>query len=191
MNMPYDDTNELSDENLLLLYSNGDRDAAQILTQRFVPRLLSFCTRMLNDVAGAEDVVQETMIRLWKLGENWQTGEARLSTWVFTVARNLCTDQLRKKRPVDIDAIPEPADDAASNDVRLHLAERQSALQVALDQLPERQRTAVILRHIEGLSNPEIGEILELSVEAVESLTARGKRALASILSSRKEELGL
>ena len=65
-----------------------------------------------------------------------------------------------------------------------------TALQAALDQLPERQRQAVVLRHIEGLGNPEIAAILDIGVEAVESLTARGKRALAAILAGRKAELG-
>lgn len=64
------------------------------------------------------------------------------------------------------------------------------ALQQALDSLPERQRQAVVLRHIEGLANPEIAEVMEISTEAVESLTARGKRALAAALAGRREELG-
>ena len=67
---------------------------------------------------------------------------------------------------------------------------RLDALQAGLNTLPERQKQAVILRHIEGLSNPEIAEIMEVGIEAVESLTARGKRALAKALAGRKEELG-
>ena len=67
---------------------------------------------------------------------------------------------------------------------------RAAALQAALARLPDRQRQAVILRHIEGLSNPQIGEIMEIGVEAVESLTARGKRALAADLAGKREELG-
>ena len=67
---------------------------------------------------------------------------------------------------------------------------RMAALDEALEQLPERQRLAVTLRHIEGLSNPEIAEALETGVEAVESLTARAKRALSALLSGRREELG-
>jgi len=70
-------------------------------------------------------------------------------------------------------------------------AERLSALDTALATLPDRQRQAVILRHIEGLANPDIAAVLEISVEAVESLTARGKRGLANALAGRKEELGL
>ena len=65
-----------------------------------------------------------------------------------------------------------------------------AALEAGLAQLPDRQRQAVVLRHIEGLSNPEIAAVLDLGVEAVESLTARGKRALAAILSGQREALG-
>ena len=67
---------------------------------------------------------------------------------------------------------------------------RAAALQTALAALPDRQRQAVVLRHIEGLSNPEIAEVMEIGVEAVESLTARGKRALAAALADRREDLG-
>ena len=70
-------------------------------------------------------------------------------------------------------------------------AERVKSLNEALAQLPERQRMAISLRHIEGLSNPEIAEAMELSVEAVESLTARGKRSLKALLSGMQEKLGL
>jgi RNA polymerase sigma-70 factor (ECF subfamily) len=68
--------------------------------------------------------------------------------------------------------------------------ERATALDTALESLPDRQRQAVVLRHIEGLSNPDIAEILEISTEAVESLTARGKRSLAALLAPQREELG-
>ncbi len=65
-----------------------------------------------------------------------------------------------------------------------------AALDAALMALPERQRQAVVLRHLEGLANPEIAEIMALGVEAVESLTARGKRNLAAALAGRRDDLG-
>ena len=68
--------------------------------------------------------------------------------------------------------------------------DRMLALQNALAQWPDRQRQGVVLRHIEGLTNPEIGQIMAIGVEAVESLTARGKRALSAILAGRKQDLG-
>lgn len=189
--MALDQTAQTSDDALLVLYANGDPAAAAELTARIAPRLLSFCTRMLRDVAEAEDVVQEAMLRLWKMAPDWVPGAAKPSTWVFRVASNLCTDRLRKARGVGLDQIAEPADDAPGAEARMMQTERMNALDQALAILPERQRQAVVLRHIEGQSNPEIAQILEISVEAVESLTARGKRALAAELAGRKEELGL
>ena len=189
--MALDQTGETSDDALLVLYANGDAAAAAELTARLVPRLLPFCNRMLRDLAEAEDVVQEAMLRLWKMAPDWVPGAAKPSTWLFRVASNLCTDRLRKKRGIGLDQIAEPADDAPGAEAQLMQAERLSALDAALETLPDRQRQAVVLRHIEGMSNPEIADILEISVEAVESLTARGKRALAESLASRKEELGL
>ncbi|MEM7471917.1 MAG: RNA polymerase sigma factor [Pseudomonadota bacterium] len=191
MSMAFDQTADLDDEALLVLYANGDPAAAAELTARLAPRLLAFCNRMLRDLAEAEDVVQEAMLRLWKVAPDWATGQAKPSTWVFRVASNLCTDRLRKRRGVGLDEIAEPEDERPGAEAQMLQAERLSALDAALHTLPERQRQAVILRHIEGLANPEIGEILELSVEAVESLTARGKRGLAAALAGRKEELGL
>ena len=91
---------------------------------------------------------------------------------------------------VDLDAIPEPPDPAAGAAEGLQDNARRDALQEALMTLPERQRQAVVLRHIEELNNPEIAGIMEISVEAVESLTARGKRMLAKALAGRREELG-
>ena len=79
---------------------------------------------------------------------------------------------------------------AARAEARMIGADRARALQAGLDALPERQRMAVTLRHLEGLTNPEIAQAMEISVEAVESLTARGKRALAAALADRREELG-
>lgn len=189
--MAFDAMTELGDDALLVLYANGDPGAAAALATRLAPGLLRFASRLLLDRAEAEDVVQETMLRLWKMAPRWEPGAAKVSTWTYRVARNLCTDRLRKRRGVDLEDIDEPADDAPGVEAQLIQADRLAALDWGLSRLPERQRQAVILRHIEGLANPEIGEILDISVEAVESLIARGKRALAGHLTDRKEELGL
>lgn len=188
--MALDQMKEMSDETLLDLYGQGDPAAARALTLRLTPRVLGYAARLLTDRAEAEDVTQEAMLRLWKMAPDWRSGEAKVSTWLYRVVTNLCTDRLRRTRGVDIDAVPEPEDDQPAADERLQQATRMAALDKALATLPDRQREAVVLRHIEGLSNPEIAEILDISVEAVESLTARGKRALAAVLSDQREELG-
>lgn len=183
----------VSDEALLVAFGNGDLSAARLLTLRLTPRLLRYAARLLGgDRAEAEDVVQESMLRLWKVAPDWRQGEAKVTSWLYRVAYNLCTDQLRRRRRQgpDLDEIAEPADPAPSALAAMESEARITALDEALAALPERQRQAVILRHIEGLSNPEIARIMDIGVEAVESLTARGKRALTAALIGRREELG-
>jgi len=190
MNMPFDALTDVRNEALLAAYGSGDRQAARALTLRLTPPMMGYAARVLRDRTEAEDVVQEAMLRLWKLAPDWRQGEAKVTTWLYRVVTNLCTDRLRKKRGLALDAIAEPADSAASVEAMMIEDTRQRALQDAIAQLPDRQRQAVILRHIEGLANPEIAQTMGLSVEAVESLTARGKRALARALAGRRAELG-
>lgn len=180
------------DDALLARFAAGDPAAAQALTARLLPRVLAVASRVLGDRAEAEDAAQEAMLRLWRVAPDWQPGRALVSTWLYRVTLNLCID-IRRRRPggtVGLDAVPDPADDAPDAPDRMQAGARRDALQAALMQLPDRQRQAVVLRHLEELSNPEIGEIMDISVEAVESLTARGKRALARALAGRREELG-
>ena len=188
--MPFDALNEVSDEALLVAFGNGDRDAARALTLRLTPKVMGFSVRMLGDVAEAEDVTQDAMLRLWRVAPKWRQGEAKVTTWLYRVVMNLCTDRLRRKRGVALDAIEEPVDETPGVEAKMTAAERVRALEEALQVLPERQRQAVILRHIEGISNPEIAAVMDISTEAVESLTARGKRALSAALAGRREELG-
>ncbi len=188
--MPFDAEKDIPDEALLVLYANGDAAAARALTLRLTPRVFGHANRLLGDRAEAEDVAQEALLRLWKIAPEWRQGEAQVTTWLYRVVANLCTDRLRKRRGVALDAVPEPEDGAASPAEQMQERARVDALQEALGSLPDRQRQAVVLRHIEGFTNPEIAEVMEISVEAVESLTARGKRALAAALAGRREELG-
>lgn len=191
--MPRDSLDPLSDDALLVLYARGDAAAARVLAARHLPRVLGFATRLLGDRAEAEDVAQDTMLRLWRMAPDWQAGRAQLSTWLYRVALNLCTDRQRSRQrraATPLDDIAEPADPAPGAEAALIEEGRMQALHSALAALPDRQRQAVVLRHIEGLANPEIAEILGIGVEAVESLTARGKRALAALLAGQRATLG-
>jgi len=188
--MALDALSEVSDEALLVLYANGDPWAARALTLRLMPRVLGFAARMLSDRTEAEDVAQEAMLRLWRIAPGWQQGEARVSTWLYRVASNLCLDRLRRSRPRGLEEVAEPEDATPGVVARLIAADRAMALDAALAALPDRQRQAVVLRHIEGLTNPEIAAVMDIGVEAVESLVARGKKGLAALLSGRRAELG-
>lgn len=181
------------DDALLIAFANGDGMAGRILVNRLAPRLFGYAARILADHAEAEDVVQETMMKLWKIAPEWRQGEAQVSTWAYRVTVNLCTDRLRRRKTrgqVDLDSIAEPAADLQGAVEQMTERDRADALQTALESLPDRQRQAVVLRHLEGLTNPEIATIMDIGVEAVESLTARGKRALKAALEGRREELG-
>ena len=178
------------DAELLQRYAQGDPAAARLLATRLTPRIFGHAMRVLSDGSEAEDVTQDALLRLWRIAPDWRTGEAKVTTWLYRVVANLCTDRLRKRVQVPLDDIAEPADPTASAEQRLQDAARMDALQLALNTLPDRQRQAVVLRHIDGLANPEIAAILEVGIEAVESLTARGKRALAAALAGQRDALG-
>ena len=193
MDMAFDALSEVSDETLLVLYANGDAMGARVLTARLVPRILGYAGRMLSDRAEAEDVAQEAMLRLWRVAPDWRQGEAKVSTWLYRVTTNLCTDRLRsrhRRKQTPLDDAPDVEDGAPLAETVLIESDRMAALTAALGTLPDRQREAVILRHIEELSNPEIAVIMDIGLEAVESLIARGKRALAAVLSGKREDIG-
>ena len=156
----------------------GDPAACRMLVDRHLPRIVAFSRRMLGNQADAEDVAQEVFLRVWAKAAEWRPGSARLTTWLHTVALNLCRDRLRRKRPEPLDGGIEPAD--PSPDATMLLAREEVATRVdeALACIPGRQREAIVLCHYQGLSNAAAAEILGVGVEAVESLLARGRRAL-------------
>lgn len=190
MTMAFDAPSDQADDVLLRRFALGDAAAARALTLRLTPRVHAHAMRLLGDRAEAEDVTQEALLRLWRIAPDWRAGEAKVTTWLYRVTGNLATDRLRKRRGVALDSVPEPEDDAQGPAGLLQDKARAAALQQALAALPERQKQAVVLRHLEGLGNPEIAGIMDISAEAVESLVARGKRALTAALSGQRAELG-
>ena len=187
--MPFDTQSELSDDALVARYAQGDQSAARALTARHLGRILALAYRMLGDRSEAEDVAQDAMLRLWKVAPDWQPGRAQVSTWLYRVASNLCIDRLRKAGRTDLGEVPEQADDRPGAEDALQTKGRAEAIGAALAALPERQKLALTLRFLEDRENPEIADIMEISVDAVESLLARGKRGLASLLHNQRDSL--
>lgn len=181
---------QAADEAVLLAHAAGDSRAAPVLTARLLPRVLAQALHMLGNRTEAEDIAQEAMLRLWRIAPDWRQGEAQVSTWLYRVVANLCTDRLRQRRGLALDQVAEPVDPAPSVAASLQTRARMQALAAALAQLPDRQAQAVALRHLEGLSNPQIAAIMQISIASVESLTARGKKALVGLMAGRKAELG-
>ena len=189
--MALDASQNLEDAMLLARFAQGDRAAAQVLTARLAPVVYSQAFRMLGDRAEAEDITQDSLLRLWHAAPDWQAGQAKVTTWLYRVTSNLCIDKMRKRNRQSSDAVPEMPDDGPDIERRLQDRARAQALRAALSDLPDRQKQAMVLRHLEGLSNPDVAQIMQISVEAAESLMSRGKRSLADALAPQKKALGL
>ena len=157
--------------------ARGDRHAQSALVHRHTPRVYALARRMLSDDMAAEDVVQETFIRAWKAMATWEP-RARLATWLHRVALNQCYDQLRKRREIPMDEPPDHQDPALGPAAGMDQAERVARIEAEIAALPERQRAALVLCRLEGHTNIEAAEIMEVSVEALESLLARARRTL-------------
>ena len=173
---------QAEDRALLLRIAGDDQAAFREALDRYLGGVLALARRMLRDDAEAEDVAQEAMLRLWRTGGEVEIGPHGLRPWLRRVASNLCIDRIRAGQRVTVtDEVPEETVDA---DQLTRLEGEDTAARVggALKVLPERQRQALTLFHYEGLSQVEIGAMMGISDEAVESLLARARRSLKASL---------
>jgi RNA polymerase sigma-70 factor (ECF subfamily) len=170
------------DADVLAAAARGDERAFARLVDRHLARVHALAHRVLGVRAEAEDVAQEVLLRAWRQLPSWRPGEARFSTWLQRVTLNLVNDRLRGRRElVEIDDIV-IASDAAGPELESARLERAGRVRAALQQLPERQRDAMLLCHFEALGNIEAAAVLEVSVEALESLLGRARRRLRELL---------
>ncbi|MFJ6326002.1 MULTISPECIES: RNA polymerase sigma factor [unclassified Rhizobium] len=161
----------------------GDVPAMRMMVTRQLPRILSVATRMLGDAVEAEDVAQETFLRVWKNAGGWRQRNARFSTWVHRVAINLCYDRLRRRKDVLAESPPEIEYEGPAPDAGLMSEDDPSRrVELAMQMIAPRQREAIILVYYQALSNVEAASIMEISVDALESLLARGRRSLQALL---------
>jgi RNA polymerase sigma-70 factor (ECF subfamily) len=177
------------DEALMVRIADGDRTAARLLMARRLPRVIGMAHRILGDPVEAEDVAQDTFLRVWKAAERWEAGRAKVSTWIGRIAINLCYDRLRRRREVLTDTPPEQVDVTPDQEARYVRDETSVRVARAIRQLPERQQQALELVHFQELSNIEAAEIMSVSVDAMESLLARGRRKLKALLIEEAGEL--
>lgn len=178
------------DADLLRRAASGDAGAAEALVRAHLRRLVSLARRLLGDATEAEDVAQDVFVQLWRIAPRWRDQDAKLSTWLHRVAVNACYDRLRKRgRWVGEEAAADVADAAPHPAQRLLRQQVAQAVNDALLALPERQRAAIVLCHYEEVSNIEAAAILQISVDALESLLARGRRSMRLALTGQAEDL--
>ena len=166
----------------------GDAGAFRVLLDRHLRPITVFAYRMLGESAEAEDVAQETFLKLWRQAPRWRA-EARATTWLHRVAHNLCLDRLRARRTVRFAYAPDPPDRAPGPLGDHHRRQVSRAVDSALAALPPRQRAAITLVHHQELSQAQAAAVMGVSVEALESLLARGRRALRERLSPLRHDL--
>jgi RNA polymerase sigma-70 factor (ECF subfamily) len=173
------------DAELLQAIAGGDRSAFDRLSRRHLDRAYGVALRMTGSRADADDVVQDVFLRLWQRPDAWRPGQALFSTWLYRVVVNRCLDLKRRPKGADLDSVEEPQDPDANAEDSLLDAERSRALDSAVNQLPERQRAAIVLTYTAGLRNAEAASAMDISVKAFEALLVRAKRELRDYLAGQ------
>ena len=184
---------KLSDEKLILRFQEGDINAYNELVKRYKDRLFNFVLRYFNNAEQAEDVVQDTLIKLYTHASYYKN-VAKFSTWIFTIAKNNALTELRKNKRkktdslwtddgqvIDINSNEESLDSKVQNEIAI------DQLNKFLDEIPENFRMAVVLRDFQELSYEEISKILEIPIGTIKSRINRGRIQLAEKMKHFKE----
>ena len=171
-------TGAATDQQLVARVQKGDSRAFDMLVLKYQHRIFGLISRYVHDADEVQDVAQEAFIRTWKNAAKWEPKGFSLRSWLYRITYNLCIDELRRRKPVtaveeeDLPASGDQPDDGLYRD------QQQQKVASALNELPERQRTAITLCVYQGMSNRDAAGVMEISIEALESLLSRARRAL-------------
>ncbi len=183
-----------TDEQLIGRFQAGDERAYVELVNRYKDRLFNFVFPFFGDVEQSEDVVQDTMLRLYEK-KHYYKEIAKFSTWIYTIARNLANTELRKRkrrkttylsqmskeeRQYDIPAIQDDVDQDLQNEFM------RNRINQAIDALPEHFKTVIILRDIQELSYDDISNIVEVPLGTIKSRINRARLQLQAELQDLK-----
>lgn len=178
------DMTHLSDQELMALVQAGDYAPASVLFDRYSSRIYNFAYRFLRNNEAAEDATQEVFMKMMNRAHQFN-GEAKLSTWLFSITANLCRDHLRKadnKAKEDEETLVTIASNEESPEERLAQRQEAERVQRALDMLTPEQKEAILLSRYQGLSYAEIAQISGCSEGAVKTRVFRAMEALKRIL---------
>lgn len=178
-----------SDDVLLERIAGNDQNAFRLLVERHIDRAFGLALRILNNRADAEDIVQDTLLKIWLHRGRWESGRAKFSTWLYRVVTNRCIDYRRQPRTEDLEQVPEVADAAPLPLEEIHKHKVSSLLDAAMERLPDQQRIALILSYHENMNNGEVADVMQTTVMAVESLLKRGRQKLRELLRRSEKDI--
>lgn len=174
----------MTDDELMNAICNGDQSAYKTVVKQHLPAISHYAFRLLGNKKDTEDITQETFLKLWLNANSWRPDKGKVTTWLHRIAHNLCIDYLRKHSKVqtqeDFEEVPTSDLDDSTNGSSN--TDKMQILDQALMQLPESQRSAIMLCAVQNFSNKEAADIMAISVKALESTVARGKRSLRKIV---------
>jgi RNA polymerase sigma-70 factor (ECF subfamily) len=170
------------DQALMLRVIDRDRAAFAALAERHAMPALGMAQRIVRNTSDAEDIVQESLVRLWVFADRWKPETARFSSWFYRIVINQAISRMRRKPTEPLESIVEPTDLRPDPHEQLAGREIGRAIVVAIDRLPARQRAAVALCYDHGLSCADAADAMGVSVGTMESLLFRARRSLRSWL---------
>ena len=172
-----------SDEQLMLLFQGGDENAFIELVNRYKDKLINFIFNYLGDLELSEDVVQETMIKLYQK-KHYYKEIAKFSTWLYTIAKNLANTELRKRKQRNITLLSQLSKDGKNFDIStnennvgddIHTSIATRLIQKAINELQDKFREVIILRDIQELSYDDISLIVNVPIGTVKSRINRAR----------------
>ena len=175
-----------SDEQLMSLFQGGDENAYLELVNRYKDKLINFIFNYLGDLESSEDVVQETMIKLYQK-KHYYKEIAKFSTWLYTIAKNLANTELRKRKQRKTTLLSQFSKDDKTYELPSNDPEPGQEIQTdivnkiirdAVDQLSEKFKIVIVLRDIQGLSYEDISEIINVPIGTVKSRINRARLQL-------------
>ena len=165
-----------------------DEDAFAILVRRHSTSVHAFLYRLCQNQLDAEDLTQETFLRIWQRAELWAPNASKFTTWLHKIAWNLCIDSFRRSSSTrqntsltDIEVQDDAVDTVAESN-------QASLLSKAIKKLPERQRTALVLCQVQGWSQRDAAQVLDTSVNGVQALIGRARRTLRDIVKANQRK---
>ena len=164
----------------------GSELALRQIVDHHTQPIFNYVRRMTSNSIEAEDITQETFIRFWVSRDRFDPGRVKLTTWLHRIAHNLCVDHFRRKQ-LQGRQLQEQSDTDENPSINYELSVRAAIVSKGLMTLSERQRSAIVLCHYQNFSQHDAAHIMNLSVDALESLLRRGRRKLKQILAKELE----